>query len=211
MARLPRLIGRSRALEVLLGADDIRGDMAELFGYVNRSLPDADLDSFVDAIATRIASFDKWAIANTKRLVNGRACRPTSRSQPGGTPVRADQGLRRKADEALLERGHGPEMRRLVGILRRTTGARRGQDGFAHYHFEECRKSRRGRIGPPSGRPCSAGTTRAAALSSSWSRAEDIPLWGEAPLTHEGQVVGGVGVSGGTTEEDIAIVEAALT
>jgi enoyl-CoA hydratase/carnithine racemase len=70
MARLPRLIGRGRALEVLLGSDDIRGDMAEFFGYVNRSLPDADLDQFVDALATRIASFDKWAIANTKRLVN---------------------------------------------------------------------------------------------------------------------------------------------
>jgi len=70
MARLPRLIGRNRALEVLLTADDIRGDVAEAFGYVNRSLPDADLDAFVDAIATRIASFDKWAISNTKRLVN---------------------------------------------------------------------------------------------------------------------------------------------
>jgi enoyl-CoA hydratase/carnithine racemase len=70
MARLPRLIGRNRALEVLLGSDDIRGDQAELLGYVNRSLPDADLDAFVDALATRIASFDKWAIANTKRLVN---------------------------------------------------------------------------------------------------------------------------------------------
>jgi hypothetical protein len=44
--------------------------MAEFFGYVNRALPDVDLDGFVDAIATRIASFDKWAIANTKRLVN---------------------------------------------------------------------------------------------------------------------------------------------
>src|ERR1700675_2451458 len=53
MARLPGLIGRSRALEVLLGADDIRGDMAEFFGYVNRSLPDADLDAFVEAFATR--------------------------------------------------------------------------------------------------------------------------------------------------------------
>jgi enoyl-CoA hydratase/carnithine racemase len=70
MARLPRLIGRGRALEVLLGSDDIRGDMAEFFGYVNRSLPDAGLDNFVDALATRIASFDKWAIGNTKRLVN---------------------------------------------------------------------------------------------------------------------------------------------
>jgi enoyl-CoA hydratase/carnithine racemase len=76
MARLPRLIGRSRALEVLLGSDDIRGDMAEFFGYVNRSLPDTELDGFVDAIATRIASFDKWAIANTKRLVNAASLPP---------------------------------------------------------------------------------------------------------------------------------------
>src|ERR1700744_2088022 len=70
MARLPRLIGRGRALEVLLGADDIRGDVAALYGYVNRALPDAELDGFVDALATRIASFDKQAIAETKRLVN---------------------------------------------------------------------------------------------------------------------------------------------
>jgi len=70
MARLPRLMGRGRALEVLLGSEDIRGDLAQAYGYVNRSLPDAELDGFVDAIAERIASFDKWAIANTKRLVN---------------------------------------------------------------------------------------------------------------------------------------------
>src|SRR5438445_13301356 len=70
MARLPRLIGRGRALEVLLGSDDIGGDLAASYGYVYRSLPDAELDDFVDALASRIASFDKWAIANTKRLVN---------------------------------------------------------------------------------------------------------------------------------------------
>ncbi|HWO36667.1 MAG TPA: enoyl-CoA hydratase/isomerase family protein [Candidatus Acidoferrum sp.] len=70
MARLPRLIGRGRALEVLLGADDINGDRAEVYGYVNRSLPDAELDAFVDRLATRIASFDKQAIADTKHLVN---------------------------------------------------------------------------------------------------------------------------------------------
>src|ERR1700723_922515 len=46
MARLPRLIGRGRALEVLLGSDDISGDLAELYGYVNRSFPDELLDSF---------------------------------------------------------------------------------------------------------------------------------------------------------------------
>src|SRR5258708_35350594 len=70
MARLPRLIGRSGVLEVLLGSEDIGADLAASYGYVKRSLPDADLDDFVDALATRIASFDKWAIANTKRLVN---------------------------------------------------------------------------------------------------------------------------------------------
>lgn len=70
MARLPQLIGRNRALEVLLSSDDIRADQAEAYGYVNRAVPDTDLDAFVDALAIRIAGFDKWAIANTKRLVN---------------------------------------------------------------------------------------------------------------------------------------------
>ena len=70
MARLPRLIGRNRALEVLLSSEDVRADQAEAYGYINRALPDAELDEFVEALATRIAKFDKWAIAQTKRLVN---------------------------------------------------------------------------------------------------------------------------------------------
>jgi enoyl-CoA hydratase/carnithine racemase len=70
MARLPRLMGRGRALEVLLGADDISGDLAELYGYVNRSWPDSDLDAFVESLATRIASFDKRAISETKHFVD---------------------------------------------------------------------------------------------------------------------------------------------
>ena len=70
MARLPRTMGRQRALEILLSSDDIRADLAAAYGYVNRSLPDNELDGFVDMLARRIASFDKWAIANTKRLVN---------------------------------------------------------------------------------------------------------------------------------------------
>ncbi len=70
MARLPRLIGRGRALEVLMGADDVGGELAELYGYVNRSLPDDDLDNFVDALSTRISSFDKQALADTKHLVD---------------------------------------------------------------------------------------------------------------------------------------------
>ena len=70
VARLPRLMGRNRALEILLSSEDLRAEQAEAYGYVNRSLPDADLDAFVEGLATRIAGFDKWAIANTKRLVN---------------------------------------------------------------------------------------------------------------------------------------------
>jgi enoyl-CoA hydratase/carnithine racemase len=70
MARLPRLIGRGRALEVLLSGNDIGGDLAERYGYVNRSLPDTDLDSFVDSLARRIAGFDKQTLADIKRLVN---------------------------------------------------------------------------------------------------------------------------------------------
>jgi len=70
MARLPRLIGRGRALEVFLVADDFPGDLAERYGYVNRSLPDAELDEFVDELATRIASFDKRVISETKRFVD---------------------------------------------------------------------------------------------------------------------------------------------
>jgi enoyl-CoA hydratase/carnithine racemase len=70
MARLPRLMGRGRALEVLLSGEDISGDLAERYGYFNRALPDAELDHFVDALARRIAGFDKQAIADIKRLVD---------------------------------------------------------------------------------------------------------------------------------------------
>lgn len=76
MTRLPRLIGRSRAMEVLMSSDDIHADLAEAYGYVNRSMPDAELDTFVDSLAMRISSFDKWAISNTKRLVNAASLPP---------------------------------------------------------------------------------------------------------------------------------------
>ena len=70
MARLPRLIGRGRALEMLLTGEEISGELAERYGYVNRALPDAELDQFVDTMARRIAGFDKQSIAAIKRLVD---------------------------------------------------------------------------------------------------------------------------------------------
>src|ERR1700730_13556512 len=68
--RLPHLVGRGRALEIILGANDFDGDTAERYGYVNRALPDAELDVFVDALARRIASFDRRALSAAKTLVN---------------------------------------------------------------------------------------------------------------------------------------------
>jgi enoyl-CoA hydratase/carnithine racemase len=107
MARLPRLIGRGRALEVLLSADDIRGDLAERYGYVNRSLPDAELDGFVDALAMRIASFDKQAIADTKRLVDVASLPPDAEILPEWDAFLAALGrpASQKRIKALMERG----------------------------------------------------------------------------------------------------------
>src|SRR5947209_19721637 len=68
--RLPLLVGRGRALEIVLGANDFDGDTAERYGYVNRALPDAQLDGFVDVLARRIASFDRRPIAAAKNLIN---------------------------------------------------------------------------------------------------------------------------------------------
>src|SRR6202035_2574398 len=68
--RLPHLVGRGRALEIVLSANDFDGDTAERYGYVNRSLPDAELDGFVDALARRIGSFDRRALVAAKHLVN---------------------------------------------------------------------------------------------------------------------------------------------
>jgi enoyl-CoA hydratase/carnithine racemase len=68
--RLPLLIGRGRALEAILGSDDFDGDLAERYGYVNRAVPDAELDGFVDTFARRIASFGRRPIQAAKNLVN---------------------------------------------------------------------------------------------------------------------------------------------
>jgi enoyl-CoA hydratase/carnithine racemase len=70
MVRLPRLIGRGRALEIMLSGNDYPGDIAERYGYVNRALPDAELHEFVDTLARRIASFDKESLADIKQMVN---------------------------------------------------------------------------------------------------------------------------------------------
>src|SRR6185436_39375 len=68
--RLPRLVGRARALEIMLGCEDVPADLAERWGYLNRALAPEELDGFVDRLARRIASFPAEAIALTKQAVN---------------------------------------------------------------------------------------------------------------------------------------------
>src|SRR4051794_14605005 len=107
MARLPRVMGRQRALEVLVSSDDIGGADAERLGYVNRALPDAELDDFVDALANRIASFDQWAIANTKRLVNEASLPPDVEIRAGWDACMASvkRPAAQEGIKALLEQG----------------------------------------------------------------------------------------------------------
>jgi enoyl-CoA hydratase/carnithine racemase len=111
MARLPRLMGRGRALEVLLGADDIPGDLAELYGYVNRAFPDSDLDAFVDSLATRIASFDKRAISETKHFADVASLPPDYEIAPEWDVCFASimRPAAQKRIKKLMERGfHKP-------------------------------------------------------------------------------------------------------
>ncbi|GHH77061.1 enoyl-CoA hydratase/isomerase family protein [Promicromonospora soli] len=68
--RLPRFIGRDRALEVILSSDDYDADTAERWGWVTRALPDSELDGFVDTMAARLASFDRTSLASAKAMVN---------------------------------------------------------------------------------------------------------------------------------------------
>lgn len=68
--RLPRLIGRDRALEAILSSDDYDADLAERYGWVTRAVADAELDRFVNSMASRLASFDKPALAAAKAQIN---------------------------------------------------------------------------------------------------------------------------------------------
>ena len=70
MARLGRLVGRGRALEILFGGDDVPAALAAEYGYVNRVIPDAEIEGFTDAFARRIAAFDKVALTGIKQLVD---------------------------------------------------------------------------------------------------------------------------------------------
>ena len=70
LERLPLLVGRSRAIEIALGADDFDADTAERYGWINRALPDAELDGFVQEFVQRVLGFDRHALATAKQRLN---------------------------------------------------------------------------------------------------------------------------------------------
>ncbi|EHS5724958.1 enoyl-CoA hydratase/isomerase family protein [Escherichia coli] len=74
---LSALVGRSRALEIVCGADDFDADLAERYGFINRALPDAELDAYVDGFAERMSRFEKRALETGKKMVNARAGVPS--------------------------------------------------------------------------------------------------------------------------------------
>ena len=88
MARLSRLVGRGRALEILLLADDLDGPRAEQYGYVNRVIADEQLDTEVDIMAARLARFDHEAIARTKSHVDRVTLPPDSELPPATADFR---------------------------------------------------------------------------------------------------------------------------
>lgn len=69
-ARLPGIVGRGRALEILLAGEDFNGELAERYGYVNRAIPDAEFDEFVDRFVLRVSNFDRQGLTDIKHFVN---------------------------------------------------------------------------------------------------------------------------------------------
>jgi enoyl-CoA hydratase/carnithine racemase len=118
--RLPRLVGRARALEIVLGCDDVPADLAERWGYLNRALPPAELDPFVDRLARRIASFPPEAVALAKASVDA--------AMPSPLPGLLDEAhafnrtlavpeTRRRMRAFLELGGQTPEVERDLGAL----------------------------------------------------------------------------------------------
>jgi enoyl-CoA hydratase/carnithine racemase len=107
MARLARLVGRGRALEILLGGDDIPADLAAEYGYVNRVVPDAELDEFTDRFARRIAAFDRVAVSGIKQLVDLASLPPDAEFVSGFSAYLTTSGRPENAPfvQALFERG----------------------------------------------------------------------------------------------------------
>lgn len=111
---LPRLIGPSRALEVVLGAGDYDAATAERYGWIDRALPDAELDAFVDGLAHRIAAQPAGAVAAAKQAI-------------AAATAPLEEGLSREA-ELLMPLFTGPDAgARFAAVLAAGAQTRAGE------------------------------------------------------------------------------------
>jgi enoyl-CoA hydratase/carnithine racemase len=118
--RLPRLVGRARALEIVLGCDDVPADLAERWGYLNRALPPAELGPFVERLAFRIASFPAEAIALTKACVDaalGPVREGLLEEAWAFTKATATAAAKERMAAFMAAGGQTPDLERQVGRL----------------------------------------------------------------------------------------------
>jgi len=107
LARLPLLVGRSRAIEIALGGDDFDAETAERYGWINRAIPDVELNGFVANFVRRILSFDSQALNATKSILN-------------------QSGLPRQAELQSTQAIFGGTLRSRVALQKMTKSRERG-------------------------------------------------------------------------------------
>jgi enoyl-CoA hydratase/carnithine racemase len=112
---LTRLMGRARALEVLLSADDYDADLAERYGWINRALPADVLDEFVTALAHRIAAFPAAAHVAVKDRVNAISLAPLEEFRRDSDLFGA--GVRTPETQHLIERAMAGGLQTRAGEL----------------------------------------------------------------------------------------------
>jgi enoyl-CoA hydratase/carnithine racemase len=123
---MPRLLGRSRTLELVIGGDSISAETAEKYGLINRAIPDLQLEAFVQNLALRVAGFSKAAITDNKRLINMRSGLPSSQ-ELNESFAAIIQALKRPESleriQLLRDRGYGKpsqielDLPKIVGSL----------------------------------------------------------------------------------------------
>jgi enoyl-CoA hydratase/carnithine racemase len=113
--RWPRLVGRSRALEVVLGGADINAEVAEQWGFVNRTLPTEELRSHVAALAGRIGLLPRTAVVEAKVAVAAAGSDPTgglNREWQSFTRCLADDEAIARMQRFLDRGGQTPDVER---------------------------------------------------------------------------------------------------
>jgi enoyl-CoA hydratase/carnithine racemase len=122
---LARVMGRARALEVLLSAEDYDAELAERYGWINRAMPASEISDFVAALAHRIATFPSAGAAAIKERVNAITLAPTDDfrrdSDLFGEQVRtaeAQRLIQAAMRRGLQTRDAEMELARMIGELR---------------------------------------------------------------------------------------------